>query len=94
MCSARYTASVATSASAAREDRVHAIADGLENHTALRIDRLPQDRIVARKGCWHRLWVLLPQLRAAFDVGEAEGERAGGQPGSSQVRKFPIRCDR
>ena len=62
-----------------REDRVDAIADRLENHTALRSDRLPQHGIVARKGGGHRLWVLLPQLRAAFDVGEAEGERAGRQ---------------
>jgi hypothetical protein len=75
-----------------REDRMHAIADRLENHTALRIDRLPQHRIVARKGRWHRPRVLLPQLRAAFDVGEQEGEGAGRQRRGRQGLGVAIRC--
>jgi hypothetical protein len=71
---------------------MHTIADGLEHHAAVCLDGFAQNGVVARQGGGHRLRVLLPELGAAFDVGEAEGQGTLWQPGSSQVRKFPIHC--
>jgi hypothetical protein len=39
-------------------------------------DGLAQDGVVARERIGHRLDVLLPPLRTAFDVGEKEGDGA------------------
>src|SRR5262245_50399259 len=46
---------------------------------AVAFDRLAQHTIVARERGWHRFRMLLPQLRAARDVGEQEGDRPAGE---------------
>jgi hypothetical protein len=53
-----------------RKWRMHPITSHLDDDAALCGDRLLEDRIVASESIGHRLRVLLPQLRAAFDVGE------------------------
>ena len=61
------------------EDSQYTIAGGLDDASAGRLDRMPQQCIMARKRNLHRLWMLLPQGRAALDVREQEGYRARGQ---------------
>src|SRR3712207_8468621 len=49
----------------------------LSLHDALPIsDRLAQERLMAGEHLRHRLLILLPELRAAFDVGEEESDRS------------------
>ena len=60
----------------ADEDRVNAITNRLEDDPAVGSDPDCQDTVMTRKRSGHRLRVLLPELRAAFDIRETEGERA------------------
>ena len=45
----------------------------------MRADRALQERVVALDRIAHRLGMLLDQPRRAFDVGEQEGDGAGGK---------------
>lgn len=60
-----------------REGGAKGVADGLENSSAARFDRGPDEFIVPREGDTHRLRVGLPKPRAPFDVGEEEGDDFG-----------------
>jgi hypothetical protein len=53
-----------------REDGVGAIASGLDDHPTVGGDHLGENGIVASERCPHGLAVLLPEPRAAFDIGE------------------------
>ncbi len=55
------------------------IAHRLEHMPAVGLDCRAQDLVVADEGCRHGLALLLPALGGAFDVGEQEGEGAGGE---------------
>ena len=54
------------------EGSVKSITRRLDHMTAVPQDALPHQRVVTRKGNSHRLPVMLPKRRAAFDVGEKE----------------------
>jgi len=56
---------------------VHAITDRLEDHPTVTRNYMPQDGVVAYKRRRHCLGMLLPQLRAPFDIRKTEGEHAG-----------------
>jgi hypothetical protein len=58
------------------EGREDAIADGLEDHAPVRGDALLHQGIVAGERGRHRVRMSLPQLRAAFDVGEQKRDRS------------------
>jgi hypothetical protein len=62
-----------------REDRMESISRGFHHHTLVRGDGMAQDGVVASEDMLHSLGVQLPPLGAAFDVGEQERDRAGGQ---------------
>jgi hypothetical protein len=49
------------------------------------VDRVPEDRVVPLEGRRHRNRPLLPQARAAGDVGEQERERARGDLGPRPI---------
>ena len=44
----------------------------------MRSDRLMQNGMMPRQQSRQRIRILLRQIRAAFDIGEQEGDRAGG----------------
>ena len=46
------------------------VADGLENATAVRLDRGPHDRVVTAQRLLHRGAIDVPATRAALDVGK------------------------
>jgi hypothetical protein len=56
------------------EDGAEGVAGGREHAPAAGLDRVPQDGVVARQGRTHPLGALLPEARAALDVGEEERE--------------------
>ena len=49
----------------------------LEDHAAMPLNRLSQDRIVTRESGLHRCAALLPARGAALDVGEEKRDGAG-----------------
>ncbi len=55
------------------------VADDLENIAVMCFNHLMQDLIMARQKNRHGVWILLRQFRAAFDVGEEEGDGARGK---------------
>jgi hypothetical protein len=59
------------------EGSVHSVAGHLDDRPAVGHDGRPHQRIVARQRGPHLLGLLLPEVRAAFDVGEKESYRAG-----------------
>jgi hypothetical protein len=62
------------------ERRVQAVADHLDDDAAMILDRRARQRIVARQRIGHALRLLFPQPRAAFDIGEEQGD-AGRRAG-------------
>ena len=58
------------------ERGVHAVAGHFHDRSAARCDRRSNERVVARERGLHALRLLLPELRAALDVGEEKGDRA------------------
>ena len=56
------------------EDGVDAIADRLEDHPAVRRNRLPHNSVVAGESRGHGLRLLLPEPCATRDVGKEEGD--------------------
>ena len=61
----------------AQECGAKGVADGLEDHAAVPFDGLAKHRVMTGERGSHHLAVALPELRAALDVGEQEGHRAG-----------------
>jgi hypothetical protein len=61
-----------------RESAAYGIADGLEDLAVVRLDRFSKQRVVGGECGRHRLRVLLPQRRAAFDIRKKEGDRPAG----------------
>ena len=59
------------------ERHAKGIADRLENVAAPRLEGLAQQRIVQRQGGGHGVGIVLPQTRAALDVGEEKRDGAG-----------------
>ena len=59
------------------EHRVRAVAGGLHDGAAVRLDRGAHECVVARECGPHRLGLFLPQAGRAFDVGEQERHRSG-----------------
>ena len=59
------------------------IADGLEDMAAVGFDGLAEQGVVVGEGETHGLGELLPELGAALDVGEQEGDGASGSLGHS-----------
>ena len=59
------------------EGRVHPVAGHLHDGSVVGCDGAADDRVVVRQRGPHPLGLLLPELRAALDVGEKEGYRAG-----------------
>ncbi len=55
------------------------VPDNLEHVAAGQLNRLLEQSVMADEGVIHRLGMLLPEPRAALDVREEEGDRAGGQ---------------
>jgi hypothetical protein len=55
------------------ESTVDTIACGLDNDSAIRFDRITQEGVVPRQRILHQFRVLLPELRAAFDIGKKKG---------------------
>jgi hypothetical protein len=64
-----------------RKDRLHRIANDLEEHAIVGLDRRAQEREVALHGIGHRSPVPLPERGAALDVGEQEGDGTAGEIG-------------
>ena len=62
------------------EDREHPIAHRLDHRPARVRDRVTEEPVVDRERRAHRLGLLLPQPRAALDVGQEE-RREGGRDG-------------
>jgi hypothetical protein len=60
----------------ALERRAESVADDVENAAVVEVDRILQQRVMARQRVWHRAGVLLEQPRRTFDVGEQEGDDA------------------
>ncbi len=52
-----------------------AVSRRLHDVASVRLDRRPQDCVVAAQRCPHGFWVLLPQEGRAFEIGEEEGHR-------------------
>jgi len=69
-----------------REGDLEGVADGLEDRAAVGFDGGAQAGVVAFEGTGHRLLVLLPALGRAFDVGEQEGDRGGGEGHGGAIR--------
>src|SRR5579872_2747383 len=69
------------------ESDAERIADGLEDVTAVLLYRSAHELFVTRHSSLHRLAVLLPALRRAFDVGKEKRHRASRQ-GSNSLRLF------
>ncbi len=61
------------------KDSIERVANRLEDHAILRRDGLAEQHIVAYQRGAHGVWLLLPESRAAFNIGEQECERASGQ---------------
>ena len=77
------------------EGRLHGIADRLEEHAAVGLDGRAQQGEVALDRGRHRRPVPLPQRGAALDVGEEEGDGAGGKIGhgpSPRKRGGAVAC--
>jgi hypothetical protein len=55
------------------------IASSLEDVPAVSLDAFPQERIVTRERCPHRVVMGCPQPGAAFDIGEQKGHRTARQ---------------
>ena len=66
-----------------REGGLHRITDHLEEHAVVRLDGSAQEGQVAFDRRRHRRLVPLPQRGAPLDVGEEEGDGAGGEIGHS-----------
>jgi hypothetical protein len=60
------------------------IPDGLEMHTIVGLDDLSEYSQVVRDGSRHCYSVSLPALGAPLDVGEEEGNGAGGEVGHAR----------
>ena len=63
------------------------VAEGLEDVSPMRDDRLPNERVVTAHGTFHFVAIAFPALRAAFDVGKGERHRSAGKRSSISVRK-------
>ena len=61
----------------AGEDRHHPVAGRLDHRAAGSLDGVAQDRVVPAEGDLHAVRELLPQARAALQVGEQEGQGSG-----------------
>jgi hypothetical protein len=61
----------------ARARRAESIADRLEHVAVVRGDCRSHQRVVPAHGILHRRPVAIPALRAAFDIGKGERDRAG-----------------
>ena len=68
-----------------REHRAECVADRLEDVSAARLDRRPQERVVTADRVLHRGAVPFPALSTALDVAKKEGDRAR--------REWPGRAD-
>ena len=64
------------------KDRHQAVAGGLDHASGRCLDRLGQDRVVPLQGVLHRARQPLPELGAAGEVREQEGQGPGGGPGT------------
>jgi hypothetical protein len=64
-----------------REGRLHRIADHFEERAVVRLGGRPQQGQMACDSGYHRHLVPLPQRATALDVGEEEGDGAGGEIG-------------
>src|SRR3954463_10683352 len=60
---------------------LNGVTDRLEQHAPMSLDLSTQQREVAINSVRHRQSVSLPQRRAALDIGEEEGDGAGGEFG-------------
>jgi len=63
------------------ENGVAAVAHRLEDYAVARLDRLPQHGVVAWQSLGHRVGVLLPEIRAARDIGEEKCYNSDRQVG-------------
>ncbi len=72
------------------EGGLDGIADGFEEHAVVCLDCCPQERVVALDRRRHRRLVLLPERGAALDVGEEEGDGAGGEIGHGASQNAPL----
>ena len=59
------------------EDGHHAVARRLHHLPGASLDGRSEDGVVPPQGVLHRLWIPLPETRAALEVGEQERHRAG-----------------
>ncbi len=77
------------------KDRHQAVAGGLDHASGRCLDRLGQDRVVPLQGGPHRARQPLPELGAAGEVREQEGQGPGDGPGTRPLfwldHPLPIR---
>ncbi len=71
------------------EDGHQTVAGGLDDLTVRVGDGRPEQDLVSREGVLHLTRVLLPETRAALDVGEQEGQRRVEPRGWSSVSRPP-----
>ena len=69
-----------------RKGGLHRITDGLEVDAPVGPDRRVEQGTVTFDRSRHRLAVSLPALGAALDVGEEEGDSAGGKIGHARFQ--------
>ncbi len=62
-----------------REHRVDPVTGRLDHVSTVRLDRLAQDRVVARQSDVHRVGMRFPLVRGFLEIGEQEGHRARRQ---------------
>src|SRR5262249_5887625 len=67
------------------------VADRLEDLAVVRLNRGVEAGVVSGEGEAHGVGVLLPELGAPLDVGEQEGDRAGGQVSHPRAPPAPRR---
>jgi hypothetical protein len=67
------------------------ISNGLENMPMMRSNGLIQDLMMACEQGWHRVGIFLREPCAAFDVGEEEGDGAGGKIRHTNKPRLPIK---
>src|SRR5205085_12345617 len=71
------------------EGDAESITDGLKDVSLMAFDGVAQEGVVTLEGCWQGGAILLRQLRAAFDIGEQEGDSARWERGYRE----PPCCD-